>query len=391
MNTVFGIDINDLFRNEHEALKFAFNFQSQQYPLSPMSKLGSLEALGQGKGLVSTDGAAQAGMIRKKLDRLGEAHRHCLVARFSPKYDVCPCCQGEPYPLRVVQMGGLVLVAGIDVQDNRFEVVVWAVGRGEEMWVVDYMVLAANPAVPADWEKLSFYMETRFQHMAGGTLGVEGYTIDTGGHFTHQAYAWARMQQAKGRRCFASKGDSRLGGPVKGRSSLQDVNYAGKVIKSGIKLWLVGTDTAKDLIFGRLNVTQSGPGCLHFSQDLPAEFYHQLTAEARVKVRTVSGEQYRWAKMRLRNEVLDCTVLALFSSHMLDLHRYTERMWERLEAAVQPAVADMFASPPPAPMTSAGPAESIEINNPPARVQVPAPMPPPSSGGRRVRSRGIER
>ncbi|WP_171939043.1 DNA-binding protein [Herbaspirillum rubrisubalbicans] len=95
MNTVFGIDINDLFRNEHEALKFAFNFQSQQYPLSPMSKLGSLEALGQGKGLVSTDGAAQAGMIRKKLDRLGEAHKHCLVARFSPKYDVCPCCQGD--------------------------------------------------------------------------------------------------------------------------------------------------------------------------------------------------------------------------------------------------------------------------------------------------------
>lgn len=298
--------------------------------------------------------------------------------------------RAEPYPLRVVQMGGLVLVAGIDVQDNRFEVVVWAVGRGEEMWVVDYMVLAANPAVPADWEKLSFYMETRFQHMAGGTLGIEGYTIDTGGHFTHQAYAWARMQQAKGRRCFASKGDSRLGGPVKGRSSLQDVNYAGKVIKSGIKLWLVGTDTAKDLIFGRLNVTQPGPGCLHFSQDLPAEFYHQLTAEARVKVRTVSGEQYRWAKMRLRNEVLDCTVLALFASHMLDLHRYTERMWERLEAAVQPAVADMFASPPPAPMASASPAEPIEINNPPSRVQTSAPLPPPS-GGRRVRSRGIER
>lgn len=99
MNDEFGLDINDLFRNEHEALKFAFNFQNQQYPLSPMSKLGSLEALGRGKGLISTDGAAQAGFIRKRLDRLSDAHRHCLVARFSAKYDACPCCLGDrPLP-----------------------------------------------------------------------------------------------------------------------------------------------------------------------------------------------------------------------------------------------------------------------------------------------------
>ncbi len=37
MNYEFGLDINDLVRNEHEALTFAFNYQSQQYPLSPMS------------------------------------------------------------------------------------------------------------------------------------------------------------------------------------------------------------------------------------------------------------------------------------------------------------------------------------------------------------------
>jgi len=99
MNYEFGLDINDLFRNEHEALTFAFNFQSQQYPLSPMSKLGSLEALGRGKGLVSVDGAAQAGIIRKRLDRLSDDRRHCLVARFSAKYDECPCCKGtRPLP-----------------------------------------------------------------------------------------------------------------------------------------------------------------------------------------------------------------------------------------------------------------------------------------------------
>lgn len=95
MNYEFGLDINDLFRNEHDALTFAFNYQSQQYPLSPMSKLGGIKALGAGKGLVSVDGAAQAGLLRKKLASLDPLFRHCLTARFSPKYDECPCCRGE--------------------------------------------------------------------------------------------------------------------------------------------------------------------------------------------------------------------------------------------------------------------------------------------------------
>ncbi|SFG29883.1 Phage terminase, large subunit GpA [Duganella sp. CF458] len=285
--------------------------------------------------------------------------------------------RAEAYPLRVVQMGGLVLVAGVDLQDNRFEVVVWAIGRGEEMWVVDYMVIEANPADERDWEKLDTYLQTCFSHACGTSLRIEALAIDTGGHFTHQAYTYCRSV-AKGRRVFAIKGDHRNGQPVKGKSSLQDVNYRGKVIKSGIKLWHVGTDTAKDLIFGRLKVTQYGPGFIHFSKDLSVEFYNQLTAEVRVLQRTAGGEQYRWVPVRKRNEVLDCTVYALFAAHMLDLHRYTDRMWERLEEAVQPKVQDMFALPFAAP----DPVPSAPISIQATPVQTSAPV-------RRVRSRGI--
>lgn len=285
--------------------------------------------------------------------------------------------RAEAYPLRVVQMGGLVLVAGVDLQDNRFEVVVWAIGRGEEMWVVDQMVIEANPADERDWGKLDTYLQTCFPHVCGTSLRIEAVAIDTGGHFTHQAYAYCRSV-SKGRRVFAIKGDHRNGQPVKGKSSLQDVNYRGKVIKSGIKLWHVGTDTAKDLIFGRLKVTQFGPGFIHFSKELSVEFYNQLTAEVRVLQRTAGGEQYRWVPVRKRNEVLDCTVYALFAAHMLDLHRYTDRMWERLEEAVQPKVQDMFATPLPAPDPELPAAISVQT----IPVQTSAPV-------RRMRSRGI--
>lgn len=245
-----------------------------------------------------------------------------------------------PFPLRTVPLGGLVLVAGVDVQDNRFAIVVWAFGRGEEMWTVDHIELEANPALESDWDKLDAYLRTRFKHAAGGSLTIEAAAVDTGGHFTHQAYNFCRMRL--GRKIFAVRGDPKYGSPVKGRASVQDVNYRGKIIKSGVKLWHVGTDTAKDLLHGRLGVLESGPGCVHFSNELSDDFYDQLTAEARRKVKTHQGEAHRWVKIRPRNETLDCTVYALFASHMLDLHKYTQRMWDRLVAAVQPRITDIF-------------------------------------------------
>ena len=122
------------------------------------------------------------------------------------------------------------------------------------------------------------------------------------------------------------------------------VLHPGKVMKRGVRLWFVGTDTAKDLLFGRLMGTQPGPGYVHFSTDLPPDFYRQLTAEARIPQRTARGIEYRWVNpKRARNEVLDCTVYAIFCAHQMSLNLYTDKMWQRLEDAVQPPNADLFA------------------------------------------------
>lgn len=246
------------------------------------------------------------------------------------------------FPLRTVPLGALVLVAGVDVQDNRFEISVWGFGPGEEQWTVDHTVLEANPVDERDWLKLSSYLETRFPHVAGGKLGIEAVAIDTGGHFTHQVYNFCRLYA--GRRVYAVKGETAYEQPVKGRSKLVDVNYRGKIIKNGVKLWHVGTDTAKDLFFGRLKVTQPGPGYVHFSRELPDEWFRQLTAEARVGGKISKGSKTRWIPTRARNEALDCTVYAIFAAHMLDLHRYTEAMWDKLREAVAPRQKDMLAA-----------------------------------------------
>lgn len=262
--------------------------------------------------------------------------------------------RAEQYPLRRVPLGGLVLAAGVDVQGDRFEVVVYAFGRGEEMWVIDYQVIHANPADETDWDLLDNYLLTVYPHVSGATLKIEAAAVDTGGHFTHQAYNFCRLR--KHRKIFAIKGETKQGQPIKGRASMQDVNWRGKTVKNGVKLWLVGTDTAKDLLHGRLQLTQPGPGYVHFSKELPDVFYQQLTAEVRMLAKTSSGDAYRWVKRQNRNEVLDCTVYAIFCAHALELHRYPETMWRKLTDSVQPVVADLFAVPagPPRAETVAG-------------------------------------
>lgn len=85
----------ELFKNTTEALVFAFRFSSQQYALSPMAKMIKTGITGTGKGLVSLDGAGQAGLIRGEIDRMPSLHRSCIIARYSIKFTECKHCQGE--------------------------------------------------------------------------------------------------------------------------------------------------------------------------------------------------------------------------------------------------------------------------------------------------------
>ena len=237
-----------------------------------------------------------------------------------------------------VPAGVLKICAGVDVQDNRFEVILWGFGRGEEMWTVGYIIIDANPADERDWYKLWQVLQTPLQHENGPLISIAGAGVDTGGHFTHQAYSFVHAYaQRSSMRLIALKGSSKQGDPIKGKGTYQDINHAGRIVKRGIKLWMVGTDTAKDLFFGRLKVTQPGPGYVHFSKELPVEFYKGLTAEVRVLARTATGDQYRWVNpKKQRNEALDGTVYAIFISHVLDLHRYEERQWRALEPQLEP-------------------------------------------------------
>lgn len=249
--------------------------------------------------------------------------------------------RAEPYPLGTVRSGGLILTAGIDVQRTRWEIAVWAWGRGMESWVVEHAIIEGNPADEKDWELVTAYLQRRYvQEWHGSSMGLSAISIDSSDQ-TQAVYNWVRQQQYQLPRLRAVKGRGEENIPVLGPSSPQEINWRGQKWPAGIKLWNVGVDSAKDLLLGQLGLTRDGPGKVHFSDALTREWFEQLTAEQRILVKINGKECYRWVPRRKRNEVLDCRNYALHAAFGLGLHNYTERRWQELEASVQPAP-DLF-------------------------------------------------
>ncbi|HEY9208397.1 MAG TPA: phage terminase large subunit family protein [Acidovorax sp.] len=270
--------------------------------------------------------------------------------------------RAEPYKLCTVPRGALILTAGVDVQRNRWEITVYGWGRGLESWVVDVAVLEGNPAVDEEWSAVLEYLQRRYPQDCGGlTMGLSAISIDSSDQ-TQAVYSWVSKAQHQLKGLRAIKGDGTDGVAILGPSSLQEINWRGRKVARGIKLWRVGVDSAKDLLLGQLSIAQPGPGYVHFSDELPREFFEQLTAEQRVLARVNGREAYRWIKRRPRNEQLDNRNYAMHAAMGLGLHKYTDAQWERLEAAVQPP-ADLFSQSQPIQVKTDSSAQPVSANS----------------------------
>jgi len=206
-----------------------------------------------------------------------------------------------------VPAGGLVLTAGVDMQQDRLECEVVAWGHGEESWSIDYAVFWGDPLQHDVWDELEDYLSQTFQHESGAQLSIQGACIDTGGTGgnTQAAYEWLRGKT--GRRIFGIKGVGGWGRPIVAAPSRKQ---SGKTARK-IDLFLVGVDEAKLTVMRRLAVVNHGAGYCHAPADRDNDWFNQLTAE-KLMTRYVKGFPVReWHQTRPRNEALDCRVYAL--------------------------------------------------------------------------------
>jgi hypothetical protein len=169
------------------------------------------------------------------------------------------------------------------------------------------------------------------------------------------------------------KGESRPGRAILGKPTDQDVNWAGQRLKRGVKLWPIGTDTAKAEIYGRLQTAAPGPGYVHLSRNMPAEIFEQLTSE-RLVTRYVKGRaRLEWVKPAgKRNEALDCAVYALAGAHYVGIDRWREGDWAKWESLVQSRDLFELLAPTPAPAPAFTSAQADEIpTSEPESVPIP--------------------
>jgi phage terminase large subunit GpA-like protein len=255
--------------------------------------------------------------------------------------------RAETYKLGNVPKGGLILVATVDTQPDRLEVKVTAWGESMEGWIVDYQVLFGSPSEQEVWSRLDQLLLGSYRHAGGRQLPVSACFIDSGGANTHDVYNFTRTRQH--RHIYAIKGASTLNKPIlSAKPSLVDVNWQGKTMPHGAKLWLIGTDTAKDYLSARYQLV-GGAGAIHFPADLPAEYYEQLTAEYCITVYKRGRKVRVWEKKKNdRNEAGDLMVYAVACAHYLGLHKKTAAQWQQVREFVDPNTRDLFQDPAPA-------------------------------------------
>jgi len=223
------------------------------------------------------------------------------------EFDLIDRCEdwGDELPEDV-----LLMTAGIDVQDDRLEIEVVGWGRGEESWSISYDTLYGDPSTSELWIRLDSLLQKTFTHPLHGEMVIRSSCIDSGGHYTQQVYNYAR--QRSGRRVFAIKGVGGEGKPIIGRPTKNNI---GK-----INLFPVGTDTAKELVYARLKMTDEGDGYCHFPEGRNAEYFRMLTAEKKVTKYFKGRPKREWVKIRQRNEALDCRVYATAALAVLNLN-----------------------------------------------------------------------
>jgi phage terminase large subunit GpA-like protein len=210
----------------------------------------------------------------------------------------------ESYTSNSLPSGVLLLTLGTDVQDDRLEATVWGWGRDEEAFRVAHFVLRGDPGSSAIWTEHDDLLRKRFRTDDGRELMIEACAIDSGGHHTQRVYEYAA--QRKRFRVWAVKG---MAGP--GR--LAWPKKASRAGKTAAQLFIIGVDTIKDVLYGRLKrVTEPGPGYVHLDATADETAAQQITSETMV-YRVVQGRRVRMWKPKTigsRNEQLDTFVYA---------------------------------------------------------------------------------
>lgn len=208
----------------------------------------------------------------------------------------------ETYPTEI-PVGVEIVTMGVDVQPDRLEATLWGWGLGEEAWILWHHRIRGTTADKNDgcWRDLEHIRSKPYRREDEADLRVRACCVDHG-YNSAAVSDYVRPRQQAG--VYAVKGSSEYGKPLVGAKP-------GRSAKYRVRLWLLGTDAGKDVLFNRLRRTlTAGPGYIHIptADRADAEYLSQWANE---KATTVirNGRRfrvYRPVNDRAPVEAIDC-------------------------------------------------------------------------------------
>ena len=261
-------------------------------------------------------------------------------------------------PAQLCPGGGLKITVGIDVQDNRLAVLVRAHGRGRRSWLLFadeiYAKVATTSIDDPVWQELDKIVFAAFEHESGRSLYASAISIDSGGHATDAVYEWVTTRQRKfpAVKVMAIKGSSSRTNPAvfvpPSASKVlthQNPDKLTKAERKNVKLYMVGTNKAKDYLSDQLSLNSRGEARFHFyrAADMRPDYFEQMVAEA--KVADKSGRQVWKQKPGCPCEFWDCEVYAEHAARAVKIHAMTDAEWEKIEASITQS--DLFSEAVP--------------------------------------------
>lgn len=243
-----------------------------------------------------------------------------------------------------VPAAGLMLTGACDVQKNRIEAQVVAWGSGRQSWVIDKREFIGSPLDFTDkgpWVQVDAFLHEQFPHESGLMMPMRMVGIDSG-YETQAVYNFVRKYPAG--RVIATRGFDHLK-MILGTPSPVDVNFGGKKIKRGLRLFPIGSSHIKDEIYGLLKLqmptetelAENGfpDGFIHFPE-FDEEFFEQMTAEHKTYRIEKGFRKYYWEKLRERNEQLDMFAINRAVASLCGIDRMSSEDWAELAKQFDP-------------------------------------------------------
>jgi len=239
---------------------------------------------------------------------------------------------------------GPLLTIGIDVQHDRLSVLIRAWGKEDRSWLTHWGEIAATITTidknDGVWDALDSLVFRSFPHEDGGTISASAITIDSSDGATSDAvYEWVRSRQRKHPSVIimAGKGSSSQSDPeIFAQPQVLSLDHKRhdkktKAQRRGVKVFMVGTNKAKDWIAGHMGLDSFSGGFHYYKLDqMRWDYFDQMTGEAKIPHKTIRNRRVWTQKNGQAVEAWDCEVYALHAARAKRVHLMKDQEWASL-------------------------------------------------------------